>query len=108
MKTIMGLSAGALICGLAATAFAASDSDRISRIGTTGNIAYVWPADGEWSNISCGDKGVGTIDTSSESGRLMYQTAKAAFLAQQTVKLYYSACDSDTYPRITRVDVMAP
>jgi hypothetical protein len=108
MKKIMGIAVGALICGAAATAFAAADNDRVSRIGVTGNVAYVWPADGAWSNISCGDTGVGTIDTSTESGRLLYQTALAAFLAQHTVKVHYSACDSDSYPRITRVDVAAP
>jgi hypothetical protein len=108
MKKVMGIAVGALICGAAATAFAAADNDRISRIGVTSNIGYVWPADGAWSNSSCADPGVGTIDTSTESGRLLYQTALAAFLAQHSVKVHYSTCDSNNYPRITRVDVAAP
>lgn len=106
----MGIAVGALICGAAATAFAANDSDRIARIGIAGNVAYLWPADGAWGNLTCpgGNFTIGSIDTSTENGRLVYQTALAAFLAQHTVKAHYTTCDSEGYPRITRVDVFAP
>lgn len=109
MKKLIGIGVGALLCALAATAVAASDTDVLYRVGVdaNANIAYLWPTDGSWSNLTCNDNGVGTVDISTEAGRLVYKTALAAHLAQHTVKVHYAACAGD-FPRIARIDSYAP
>jgi hypothetical protein len=79
MKAIMGLAAGALICGVAATAFAGSDFDALATIGVDADTGLLFPADGVWNDSPCADNGVALVDTSTDNGRLIYQTALTAY-----------------------------
>ncbi len=110
MNKIMGIAAGALVCSLAATAFAGEDTKVLGRIAVTDdNKAYLWPATGtSWDGNECTSRAVVVIDTSTEAGRLMYQTALAAYLAGQEDKAYWSGSGAGacigSYPRVTRIE----
>jgi hypothetical protein len=106
MKKVIGMVVSALVCSLAPTAFAGESSERIGRIGATdSNLAVITAADGAWDGGGCADNVWLAIDTSTESGRLMYQTALAAYLAGQVVKAFYSGCNGSN-PRATRIDIV--
>jgi hypothetical protein len=115
MKKITGLAAAVLVCSLAATAFAGNDSKKLLSVGVTdNNQAILWPAGGSWSGNECASRAVVIIDTSTDSGRLMYQTVLAAYLAGHTVRAYWSGSPTTSpapsqcigsYPRVTRIEV---
>lgn len=106
MKKVIGMMLGTLVCSLAATAFAAESSEHVSRVGATdNNLALLVAADGAWDGGGCADNVWLAIDTSTESGRIMYQTALAAYLSGQVVKAFYSGCNGSN-PRATRIDIV--
>jgi hypothetical protein len=106
MKKVIGIVVGALVCSLAATAFAGESTEPIGRIGVTdSNLAVLTAADGVWDGGGCADNGWLAIDTSTESGRLMYQTALTAYLAGRQIKAFYSGCNG-SYPRAFRIDIV--
>jgi hypothetical protein len=114
MKKVIGMMLGALVCSLAATAFAAESTERLSRLGAgDGNIALLYTTDGVWdgNGISgCGSAPYSTliIDLSTEGGREMYRTALAAYLAGQPVKAFYGTCHGGTgFPKASRIDIVA-
>jgi hypothetical protein len=106
MKKVIGTMVGALVCSLAATAFADESSETVSRVAATdNNQAVLFATDGAWDGNTCGDHSHLIIDTSTESGRLMYQTGLAAYLAGKVVKAFYSTC-SGSYPKASRIDIV--
>lgn len=114
MKKVIGIVVGALLCSLAATALADESVERISRIGVAdGNIALLNAVDGSFDGNNCvnqsgGSRNTLVIDISTESGRQMYHTALAAYLAGQQIKVFNSTCrtvGSYVWPQASRVDV---
>lgn len=103
MKKVIGIVVGALVCSLAPTALADLSTERLRSVGVGENQAFLWTV-GPWDGTTCSDMGVGIIDTTTESGRLMYQTALAAYLAGQEVRGYYYSCIG-SHPKITRVEI---
>ncbi len=109
MKKAIGIWVGALICSLAATAFAATNegSERLSRLGASeGNFALLFPVDESWGGTVCSNKTAMAIDLTTEAGRQMYHTALAAYLAGQPVKAFWSACHSTGHPKAERIDIL--
>lgn len=111
MKKVIGMMVGALVCSLAVTAFAAGGSpEHLSRIGmTNNNLGLLVATDGAWDGGGCADNGWLAIDTSTDNGRLMYQTALAAYLAGRVVMAYYTpgVC-IDSNPKAERIDIAGP
>jgi hypothetical protein len=106
MKKVIGIVVGALVCSLAATAFAGESTETVGRIGATDSSqAVLTAADGAWDGGGCANNAWLLIDTSTESGRLMYQTALTAYLAGREIKAFYTGCDG-SYPKATRIDIV--
>jgi hypothetical protein len=106
MKKVIGTMVGALVCSLAATAFAGESTEPIGRIAALNdNRGLLTAADGSWDGGGCADNGWLAIDTSTESGRLMYQTALTAYLAGREIKAFYSGC-LDGNPLALRIDIV--
>lgn len=107
MKKNIGIALGVLVCSLAATAFAAESTERLTRVGAQSatNQGVLFTTDGAWDGNLCADNSTLIIDLSTEGGRQMYRAALAAYLAGQPVKAFYSTC-SGSYPKASRIDVM--
>ena len=106
MKKVIGMVVSALVCSLAATAFAGESSEHLSRLGVTDdNKAVLAVTDGAWDGGGCADNGWLIIDLSTEGGRQMYHTALAAYLAGHPVKAFYNTC-SGSFPKASRIDVI--
>lgn len=106
MKKVIGVLVGTLLCSLAATASSAESSERISRVATLDtNQALVVASDGAWDGNLCADNAWLVIDTTTVSGREMFNTALAAHLAGKVVKAFYSTC-SGSFPKATRIDIV--
>lgn len=106
MKKVIGIVMGALVCSLAAPASAAESTEPLNRVGMTDSAQGVlFAADGAWDGNLCANNTTLIIDTSTESGRSMYQTALAAFLAGKQVKAFYNSC-TGSYPLALRVDII--
>jgi hypothetical protein len=110
MKKVIGIVVGALVCSLAATAFAfptQQSTESISRIGVdaTLNQAFLFSTDGLWDGATCTSNNTLIIDISTEGGRQMYHAALAAYLAGRQVMAFYSSCRG-TLPQADRIDVL--
>jgi hypothetical protein len=114
MKKVIGMMVGALVCSLAATAFAAESSERPLRVAASNeNLAFVYATDGAWDGGVCNNNGIIYIDISTEGGRAMYQTALAAYLAGKVILATYDVCSEAIstnpkrgFPMARRIDIV--